>query len=371
MPRPGLSVFIALFLLLIPLGCTARAGVSEIDAPSLLLTRFTGSPVIMRADVLVPDSYARDTTRRYPVVYVIHAFHGTFQVNARGEREWQRAIHEAGRDFIVVFLDASCATGEHEFADSANNGPWGTALTTEFIPAIDAKFRTLADGDDRFLYGHSSGGWAALWLQIAHPEMFAGAWAIAPDPVDFADFTGPDLTRTPPGNFYHDERGNEYGFVRVNGHDTTTLRRFVHQEEATGRGNQFQSFEAVFSPRGSDGKPESLFNRNTGAIDPNVAAYWVSHYDIARILRDRWPQLGPELKGKLHITIGTEDTFHLDGSVRLLQTELQQRGSDARITFVPGADHWQVLGVYGSEIADSVRAMQETLVSERHPAIGK
>jgi len=38
-------------------------------------------------------------------------------------------------------------------------------------------------------------------------------------------------------------------------------------------------------PRGQDGRPMSLFDRDSGAIDPEVAAYWKKHYDIARLLR--------------------------------------------------------------------------------------
>jgi pimeloyl-ACP methyl ester carboxylesterase len=365
-------VAVALLLFFALPACRGGASVLyEIDTPSALLAQFLGSPVMMHADVLVPNTYDRDTSRRYPVIYVIHAFGGTYRVNATQELQWQRAVSTTGQEFIVVFLDATCATGEHEFADSANNGPWGTAFTTEFIPAIDARFRTIANPANRFLYGHSSGGWAALWLQVTYPALFAGAWAVSPDPVDFTDFTGPDLTQDPPQNFYHDDNGNEYGFVRVNGHDTTTLRKYVQNGDRSGQVNQFESFDAVFSPRGAGGKPEQLFDHNTGAINASVAAYWETHYDIARILRDRWSHLGPELNGKIHIVVGTADTFHLDGAVRRLQTELQQFGDNADIRFVPGADHWEVLGYHGGGIADAVRAIGRTLASEASHQPGK
>src|SRR3546814_1092362 len=69
---------------------------------------------------------------------------------------------------IWVILDHHIATGTHEFADSANNGPWGAALTTEAIPALEAKYRMDARASGRFLNGHSSGGWSTLWLQVAY-----------------------------------------------------------------------------------------------------------------------------------------------------------------------------------------------------------
>src|SRR3546814_8027326 len=73
---------------------------------------------------------------------------------------------------IWVILDHHIATGTHEFADSANNGPWGAALTTEAIPALEAEYRMDARASGRFLNGHSSGGWSTLWLQVAYPKVF-------------------------------------------------------------------------------------------------------------------------------------------------------------------------------------------------------
>ena len=58
---------------------------------------------------------------------------------------------------IYVFLNARCALGHHEFADSVNNGPWGEALTTEFIPALEKEFGAFGAPRGRFLTGHSSG----------------------------------------------------------------------------------------------------------------------------------------------------------------------------------------------------------------------
>ncbi len=96
---------------------------------------------------------------------------------------------------IWVFLDESSATGTHEFADSVNNGPWGQALTTELIPYLESHYRMDADVQGRFLNGHSSGGWATLWLQTRYPKIFGGTWSTSPDPSDFHDFTGAEPLR--------------------------------------------------------------------------------------------------------------------------------------------------------------------------------
>lgn len=326
-----------------------------------LLSAFFNRDVGIVASILLPDDYYKAPGRRFPTIYVVHAFGDSHFVDSVKMLEWQRAQRADHVEFIVVFLDANINEGHHVFADSENYGPWGTALVTEFIPQTDKHFRTVADPRARFVSGHSSGGWSSLWLQISHPDVFGGVWSISPDPVDFHDFTGPDLTLQPPGNFYRDARGNAYTIERRGGHDTMPLERLVNR--VPWGIAQFNSFEEVFSPRGRDGKPEPLFDRRSGAIDPNVAFYWEKHWDVDRVLSDRWPTIGPQLRGKIHVFVGTEDTFHLDRPVRLMRDELAKLDGEAQFTFVPGADHWSVYAYDHDLVTEIVREMAGRLPS--------
>jgi len=103
-------------------------------------------------------------------------------------------------------------------------------------------------------------------------------------------------------------------------------------------GGQFESFDAVFSPKGPDGRPMPLFDRTTGEIDPVVAAAWAK-YDVSRVLRANWATLGPKLAGRIHIIVGSADTFHLERPVYLLRDELKKLGSDATIEVLEGRTH--------------------------------
>jgi hypothetical protein len=105
-----------------------------------------------------------------------------------------------------------------------------------------------------------------------------------------------------------------------------------------GHGGQLDSFDAVFSPRGLHGQPKPLWDRDTGAIDPEVAGHW-QKYDIRLILENNWKTLGPKLAGKLHVYTGSEDTFYLEGAVALLKESLAKLGSDAVVEIVPGRNH--------------------------------
>ncbi len=315
--------------------------------PSPTLTRFWGRPITLDAHILLPDSYYKEPQKRYPVFYWIQGFDGTGQIDYAGEAAWQEPMRRLHREFIVIFLDGMFNGGHQEFADSANNGPWGAALTTEFIPLTESYFHAIDTPQTRFVGGHSSGGWSALWLQMTYPDLFGAEWSISPDPVDFHNFVGPDITAVPPQNFFKDAAGHEYEL------DRQSLRDFV-----VGRGwerRQFESFDAVFSPRGADGKPTPLFDRRTGVIDPAVARYWEEHYDIAGLLRAHWSTLAPQLRGKLHIIVGTADQFHLNEPVALLRSELAQLGSDAEFDFVPGANHFTVFNWNGGAISYIVR----------------
>ena len=110
-----------------------------------------------------------------------------------------------GLEKVFVFLEHNCAQGTHCFVDSENNGPWGRALIEELIPFIEKNYRVIPEADARLLTGQSSGAWAALWLQVGHPDFFGGAWPISPDPVDFRSFCGVDLYAKNANVFYEEE----------------------------------------------------------------------------------------------------------------------------------------------------------------------
>jgi hypothetical protein len=315
------------------------------DFVSPTLSKFWGRQIHMRGAILVPPSYGVSKSR-YPTVYMTHGFGGDMKYLAQRSAGNINKLMEDKTipEMIWVFMLEACPGGTHEFADSVNNGPWGTALTTELVPDLEKKYRMDAKPSGRFLTGHSSGGWAALWIEVSHPEFFGGTWPTAPDTTDFRTFAAQtDLTKQPAPNFYRTEDGNPRMFIRMQGNDTQSMEDLAKQERVLGDyGGQLASFEWVFSPRGKDGRPMPLFDRNTGNIDPEVAAYWEKHYDIANLLRTNWRTLGPLLNGKIHMTVGTADTFHLDESAHLLEQTIKDLGGKASFTYPEGRTHFDL-----------------------------
>jgi hypothetical protein len=310
-----------------------------VDIESKLLTAFHGKPTRLHAGVILPTSYGEKPEKRYPVIYDIPGFGGShFSAVSVSSR---KPTEVAGVEMLYVVLDPNCRTGHHVFADSANNGPCGRALTEELIPHIEKNFRAIGQPSARFVTGHSSGGWSSLWLQVAYPEFFGGVWSLSPDPVDFRDFQRINIYK--PGlSCFTDESGALRPLGRRGDQPFLFFKPLSELEMVMGRGGQLGSFEAVFSPKGADVRPQQLWDRKTGAIDPQVAKSWEA-YDINLVLKRNWAVLGPKLKGKLHIYTGEKDTFYLEGAVRLLKGTLTELGSDAVIEILPGHDHGSLL----------------------------
>jgi len=310
----------------------------ELVVKSKLLSEFHGREVTLKGAVQLPTSYTTSPKRRYPVILEVPGFGGThFDVANEG---LVKEKNREGVEFLRVTLDPSCPLGHHVFADSANNGPVGRAFIEEFLPALDREYRTVAEPTARFLTGHSSGGWSSLWLQTTYPEVFGGTWSTSPDPVDFQDFQRVNLYQ-PSVNLYRDEVGKRRPLARQGSQVLLWTIDFCDMEAGLGDGGQLRSFEAVFSPRGDDQQPRKLWDRRTGAIDRTVAESWI-RYDIRLQLVQNWPQLGPKLAGKLHVFMGTMDTFYLDGATERLKATLAELGSDAVVEMLPGKNHFNL-----------------------------
>ncbi|HJX00328.1 MAG TPA: alpha/beta hydrolase-fold protein [Terriglobales bacterium] len=321
-----------------------RDSVEVVQFGSSSLSAFWGRPIRMNAAVVLPPSYKKSSDNRYPTMYWTHGFGADFPtiVNRSAQTFVDGMASGTLPQMIYVLLDEHCPGGTHEFADSVNNGPWGKALTEELIPYLEQRYRMDAKPSGRLLNGHSSGGWAVLWLQVAYPDFFGGTWPTSPDPSDFHSFTGPNLLANPPQNLYRKPDGSPWMLVRLEGQDRVSLEEFARQEAVEGGyGGQFASFEWVFSPRAQDGTPQQLFDRQSGTINAEVARAW-EKYDIANIIHNNADRLRPLLQDKIHLTVGTWDTFHLDEPARLLEKALQDAGIRAEFTYLDGRDHFNL-----------------------------
>jgi S-formylglutathione hydrolase FrmB len=303
----------------------------EIKVPSALLTRFQHKPVSLNAAVILPAGYFQQPKRRYPVLFTVGGYGGSYLHYSRAvSNDTLPATPIDTIACIRVFLDGDCSLGHSVYANSDNNGPVGDALVQEFLPALDQKYRT---NGARLLRGHSSGGYAVVYLLTHYPKLFAGGNASAPDPVDFHSFVQTNL--------YVDQRRApfadtvSYGEKLPMGGPYDRPNIAHHPEDVLYRGEQDVSFDAVFGPRGSNGLPVPLFNSTTGALNTKVFDHW-KRYDLTQYVIRHWTQLKPDLSGKLRVSVGSEDTFYLNLPAMLMEQEMKKLGADMPFAYYPG-----------------------------------
>ena len=307
--------------------------VKFVKIQSKLLSDFHQRPIFLRAGIILPTSYANEPGKRYPLWIYIGGFGGRcsqvtelMEPRSGFRDDWTA---RGAPQMVYALLDGVGPNGDSYHINSANNGPYGDALVTELIPAIEREFRTTGGARGRMLSGRSTGGWVALALQIFYPDFFGGAWSFCPDSVDFRSFQLVNIYDEE--NAFVNPHGEERPSARDENGDVRLLMRrevqnenvFGHQGKWTRSGMQWGAWNAVYGPRGADGQPVPLWDAD-GNIDRAVAKQW-KKYDLRLVLESNWNTLAPKLQGKIHIAVGDADDYFLNNAVHLLDEGLSEK----------------------------------------------
>jgi hypothetical protein len=350
--------------------------IKHIQLKSEKLSAFWGRDIFLGAHILLPKGYEDHPEAKYPLMI----FHGHFPSDFGGFRttppdedlkpdysdrfkvegyniiQQQEAydFYKRWNDpdfprFLIIEIQHPTPYYDDSYAvNSASQGPYGDAITHELIPYIEKNFRGMGEGWSRFLYGGSTGGWEALAVQVKYPDEYNGCFAACPDPIDFRSYC---LT-----NIYEDKNAYYYesDFQKTEipshrdylGQISATLRQSNHLELVLGdksrSGQQWDIWEATYSPMGNDGYPERLWDKYSGEINHEVAEYWKENYDLRYILERDWDKLGPKLKGKIHIYCGDMDNYYLNNAVYLMEDFLESTTDpyyDGEVDYGDRAEH--------------------------------
>ncbi|MFT4832189.1 MAG: hypothetical protein ACI815_001841 [Psychroserpens sp.] len=331
--------------------------IKHIKIKSEKLSEFWGRDMYLGAHVLLPKGFDEHPEAKYPLMI----FHGHFPNDFGGFKttppdpnmkpEYSSRFNVDGYNiiqeqeaydfykrwnepdfprFIIIEIQHPTPYYDDSYAvNSASQGPYGDAITYELIPHIEKQFRGMGEGWSRFLYGGSTGGWEALAVQVKYPEEYNGCFAACPDPIDFRAYC---LT-----NIYEDKNAyyydSDYKKLEVPAHRNnlgqiqSTLREGNHLELVLGdksrSGQQWDIWEATYSPQGKDGYPVRLWDKMSGDINADVAKYWQENYDLRYIMERDWDKLGDKLKGKIHIYCGDMDNYYLNNAVYLMEDFLE------------------------------------------------
>lgn len=331
--------------------------IKHVRIKSKLLTEFWGCPMYLGACVLLPEGFDEHPESRYPLVINHDHFSYTFDgfretppdkdlesiySHRFGIEGYNRIVQEyaykfykewTGPDFprvvIMKIQHANPYYDDSYAVNSANLGPYGDAITYELVPYIEEKFRCLGKGWARFLYGGSTGGWEALAAQVFYPDEYNGCWAACPDSIDFRAYTIVNIYEHKNAYFLDSlwKRTPRPGRRNYLGEISCTLEDMNHRELVLGEnsrsGEQWDIWQAVYSPVGENGYPCSIWDKLTGEIDREVAEYWRENYDLRFILERDWKILGQKLRGKIHIYCGDMDNYYLNNAVYLMEEFLE------------------------------------------------
>jgi hypothetical protein len=350
--------------------------IRHIRIQSQALTKFWGRPMFISAVVLVPEGFDDHPEAHFPlIIFHDHFVSGfddfrTTPPDPDLKPDYSQRFHLAGynriqqqeaykfyqqwiapgfpRVLIVKIQHANPFYDDSYAVNSANVGPYGDAIENELVPAIEKQFRGIGQGWARFVYGGSTGGWEALAVQVFYPDHYNGAFAACPDPIDFHAYTTINLYDDK-NAFYLEgahKRVAQPAMRDYLGHTFITVEENNAYELALGdhgrSGEQFDIWQAVYGPVGADGYPQPIFDKVTGTIDHSVAEYWRKNYDLEAILERDWAKLGPELAGKIHIYVGSDDTYFLNDAVYRMQDFLDSTKNPpygGEVTYGPRAEH--------------------------------
>ncbi|UCD59941.1 MAG: hypothetical protein JSV59_08565 [Flavobacteriaceae bacterium] len=331
--------------------------IKHIKIRSEKLSEFWGRDMYLGAHILLPKGFQDHPEAKYPLMI----FHGHFPDDFGGfrtvppdpnlEPDYAERFKVSGYNiiqqeeaynfykrwnepdfprFLIIEIQHPTPYYDDSYAvNSASQGPYGDAITHELIPYIEKEFRGLGEGWSRFLYGGSTGGWEALAVQVMYPEEYNGCFAACPDPIDFSAYV---LT-----NIYEDENAyyyrSEHKMLEVPAHRDylgqiqSTVKDENYLELVLGdksrSGQQWDIWEATYSPQGKEGYPERIWDKKTGIINPEVAKYWKENYDLRYILERDWDKLGEKLKGKINIYCGDMDNYYLNNAVYKMEEFLE------------------------------------------------
>lgn len=133
--------------------------------------------------VFLPPSYAKEKSRRYPVVYALHGFF-------IGAEQWTHEIHvpqtiegafaQGAKEMIVVLPDSKTIYLGSMYSSSVTTGDFERFISHDLVAYIDGHYRTIPERTSRGLVGHSMGGYGAARIGMKHPGAFGALYIMSP-----------------------------------------------------------------------------------------------------------------------------------------------------------------------------------------------
>src|SRR6266542_2471621 len=150
---------------------------------SALEGNLEGDAVDRDVFVFLPPSYAKERSRRYPVIYALHGY-------SIGAEQWSREIHvpqttegafaQGAKEMIVVLPDSKTVHNGSMYSGSVTTGDFENFIAHDVVSYMDAHYRTMPNRLSRGLVGHSMGGYGATRIGMKHSDVFGSLYIMSP-----------------------------------------------------------------------------------------------------------------------------------------------------------------------------------------------
>jgi len=249
--------------------------------------------------VFLPPSYAKETHRRYPVVYALHGY-------SIGAEQWTHEIHvpqtieaafaKGSHEMIVVLPDSKTLYGGSMYSSSVTTGNFERFIYHDIVGYIDAHYRTIPNRMSRGLVGHSMGGYGATRIGMKHPDVFSSLYIMSPcclSPMGSRPTDNPAMEKTIAS------AEKELESVKTPA-DAARLSFFARARLAS---------SAAWSPDPKDPPLYLVLPRKDGVPQPDVIAKWTANAPLAMI-----DQYIDNLRryGAIAIDVGDQDGLRVD-----------------------------------------------------------
>lgn len=171
--KSSLFAFVVLLLVLTP----SALAQSRADCSTLQST------ILHRAIpycVILPPSFASDKAKKFPVLYYLHGIGDNEQslINLGGWNTYDSLLREKKVGEFILAAPAGYAT----FFINSRDGRirYEDFFLKEFMPAIEKKYHGSSARSQRAIVGISMGGFGALHMAFAHPDLFVSVAGIMP-----------------------------------------------------------------------------------------------------------------------------------------------------------------------------------------------
>lgn len=283
--------------------------------------------------VYLPPPYLANPEQPLPAIYLLQGFSG--QIDAWRNRQGFRptAIELFDELFaepgvppcLLVFVDCWTSLGGSQFLDSTGTGLYHSYLCEEVVPAVDAKFKTLADRDHRAVAGKSSGGYGAMVTALLRPDLFGALASHAGDALfEFCYLPEfPEVVRQ-----LRDHFQGSYDNFWTDFRSRPALSRPYDYPLVDAWG-----MAACYSAD-PDGTPQLPFDEVSGIMRPDVWQRWLD-WDPVRLIAAR-PDAARSLRGA-YLEGGRNDESHLDIGAGAVAGLLRKLGlPDVRLELFAG-----------------------------------